>query len=351
MIYLRLNHFVTSPLLSVVLFVSFACGSSPSNPAPTPAPIKAVKPAYTAWAVGDTADVKTQPLGGVVLAGGGTDVDAAMRWFLRRSGGGDVLIIRATGGDGYNSYLYNELGERVNSVETILVNNRELASNADIVRKVRNAEAIFFAGGDQANYVNCYQNTPLIDALNDRIRAGIVLGGTSAGCAILGQLYFSAKEGSVTTDEALANPFDKRVALGNNDFLKQPLLATIITDQHYSNRNRQGRHVAFLARAVTDWNVVARGIGVDEQTAVCVSPEGRAVVFGRGEAYFLQAAAIRPELCVAGQPLTWNADKKAVRVWTLAGSAEGTPGFDLTNFQPVGELKPVFWYVERGVLK
>ncbi|QMW03445.1 hypothetical protein [Spirosoma foliorum] len=34
---------------------------------------------YTSWIVGDTLDVKIQPLGGVLLAGGSTDVDAAMR--------------------------------------------------------------------------------------------------------------------------------------------------------------------------------------------------------------------------------------------------------------------------------
>ncbi len=343
------NRFVTLALLSVVLFASIGCGSSTSNPTPNPAiPIKS---AYTAWVVGDTADVKVQPKGGVVLAGGGTDVDVAMRWFLRRSGGGDVLIIRATGSDGYNSYLYSELGERVNSVETILINSRNIASNPDVVRKVRGAEAIFFAGGDQANYVNFYQNTPLMDALNERIRAGAVLGGTSAGCAILGQVYFSAKEGSVTTDEALANPFDKRVTLGNDDFLKQPLLTNLVTDQHYSNRNRQGRHVAFLARAVSDWNLPMRGIGVDEQTAVCVSPDGRVLVFGRGEAYFLQGSRTKPEICVAGQPLTWKANGKAVQVWRLVGSTDGTPGFDVNTFGPVGDVKPEFWSVEKGAMK
>src|SRR4051812_43211285 len=99
-------------------------------------------PAYTSWIIGDTADVVRQPLGGVVLAGGSTDVDAAMRWFLHRSGGGDVLILRSSGKDGYNEYLYQKLGETVNSVETILLNNRELASNPAIIRKVRTAEAI-----------------------------------------------------------------------------------------------------------------------------------------------------------------------------------------------------------------
>src|SRR5690606_29240729 len=52
--------------------------------------------------VGDTADIKTNTQGGVVLMGGGTDVDAAFQWMIARSGGGDAVIIRASGTDAYN---------------------------------------------------------------------------------------------------------------------------------------------------------------------------------------------------------------------------------------------------------
>ncbi|WP_198174858.1 cyanophycinase [Spirosoma arboris] len=309
------------------------------------------KLSYTSWIVGDSSDVIRQPLGGVVLAGGSTDVDAAMRWFLRRSGGGDVLILRASGKDGYNDYLYKTLGESVNSVETILLDKRELASNAEIIRKIRQAEAIFFAGGDQANYVNFWQGTPVADALNERIREGAVMGGTSAGCGILGQTYFSALEGSVTSEEALTNPYDKRVAMRRDDFLKQPLLVNTITDMHYSARNRQGRHIVFMARAATDWAIRPRGIGVDEKTAVCVTPDGNVTVFGQGNAYFLQATRKKPETCQKNQPLTWNRKGKAVYVTILAGSLEGAPGFNLTSFRSTAKAKTEYWYVEAGMKK
>jgi cyanophycinase len=304
--------------------------------------------AYTAWVAGDTADVRTQPQGGIVLAGGSTDDGDAMRWFLRRANGGDV--IRASGGDGYNAYLFRELGVPVNSVETILVNNRALASHPDIVRKVRNAEAIFFAGGDQANYINFYRQTPLGQAFNDRIRAGAVLGGTSAGCAILGQLYFSAIESSVTSDEALADPYDKRVTLGNRDFLEHPLLARVLTDQHYSARHRQGRHLVFLARARTDWRIKPRGIGVDEKTAVCVSPDGATQVFGKGNAYFIVPGGRKPERIRAGQPLSWHTTGKGLRVTVVPGSSAGTTGFNLNTFRGSDALKIEYWSVSNGKL-
>ncbi len=334
-------------LYFLICCLTSACGSSEPN-RPDQAPPK--PPAFTSWIAGDTADVVTQPLGGVVLAGGSTDVDEAMRWLLQRANGGDVLIIRASGSDGYNNYLFRELGARVNSVETLLLNNRTLSNNAHVLRKVRGAEAIFFAGGDQANYVNFYRDTPLAAALNERIKAGAVLGGTSAGCAILGQVYFSALGGSITADEALTGPYNPAITLGMDNFLQQPLLANTVTDQHYTNRNREGRHLTFLARLATERGGQPRGIGVDERTAVCVLPNGQALVFGTGTAYFLLASATKPEVCQPGKPLTWIVDKQAVSVTAIQGSAMGTGGFDLTTFQPATGLTTSFWYADAGRL-
>src|SRR4051794_19316668 len=96
------------------------------------------------WLTGNPADVKKPARAGFVLAGGGKDQDAAMRWFVERSGGGDVVILRASGADGYNAYLKN-LAE-VDSVETLLLNTLETARDAAVVEKIRNAEALFIAG-------------------------------------------------------------------------------------------------------------------------------------------------------------------------------------------------------------
>ncbi len=342
-----MKHITLITVSFLLSCLTAACGSLGPD-LPDQAPPK--PPAFTSWVVGDTANVVTQPLGGVVLAGGGTDVDEAMRWLLQRANGGDVLIIRASGSNGYNDYLFRELGVQVNSVETLLLNNRTLSDNADVLRKVRGAEAIFFAGGDQANYVNFYRDTPLAAALNERVKAGAVLGGTSAGCAILGQVYFSALSGSVTADEALANPYNPAITLGMDNFLQQPLLANTVTDQHYTNRNREGRHLAFLARLATERGKQPRGIGVDERTAVCVSPNGQATVFGSGSAYFLLASATKPEVCQPGKPLTWIADKQAVSVTAIPGSVAGTGGFDLTTFQPATGVTTSFWYADAGRL-
>ena len=104
---------------------------------------------------GDSSDVVTKAQFGVVLAGGSTDVDEAMKWMMDRTGGGDFLIIRASGSTGYNDYL-KELGN-VNSVETLLIDSREKAMSPLVGKRIREAEGLFIAGGDQWNYVRFWR--------------------------------------------------------------------------------------------------------------------------------------------------------------------------------------------------
>ncbi|MCB0637011.1 MAG: cyanophycinase, partial [Lewinella sp.] len=98
---------------------------------------------YTSYFSGNETDAQTQPQGGVCMMGGATEHDNAMRWFLQRADGGDVLVLRASGADGYNSYLYSELGETVNSVETIVFNNASAATEPYVQQAIQQAEAIW----------------------------------------------------------------------------------------------------------------------------------------------------------------------------------------------------------------
>lgn len=131
--------------------------------------------AYTSWRVGSPNDFKLPDEsvlnGGILLAGGSTDQDSAMRWFLRKALGGDVIVFRNAAinapasnyptADAYNPYLYSQLGVSVNSVETILLNTKSVANDPEVYDKVKNAEAIFFTGGDQATYYTLIKDSTL----------------------------------------------------------------------------------------------------------------------------------------------------------------------------------------------
>lgn len=323
----------------------------PKEHALNPDPV-ALRPGSLGF-VGDSTNVVTPVSGGLVLMGGGTDVDAAFKWMLERSGGGDVVIIRASGTDAYNPYV-NKLGT-VNSVETLKIDSRTLADDEHVANIIRNAEMLFIAGGDQSNYMKYWKNTKTMDAINYLLNVKKApVGGTSAGCAILGELYYSGENGSIVSDEALANPYHPNVTLYANDFLKAPYMKEVLTDQHYVARTRQGRHLAFLARMLKDKGIAAKGIAADERTAVCIDANGKAVVYGTGKAFFLVTDKTKaPETCVSGQALDWNQKQAAVNVYSITGSVEGNGNFDLNTYAESSAKGGTWqrWWTEQGKLK
>jgi cyanophycinase len=247
------------------------------------------QPTYQYFLSGNAADVTTKPTFGVLLAGGGKDVDPAFRWFLARANGGDALVLRASGGDAYNPYFQSLA--TLDSVETIIFKNEAAAHDPFVVEKIRHAEAIFLAGGDQWNYIRYWHNTPVGEALNDAIRRGIPIGGTSAGLAVLGEFTFSARHDTVTSAEALANPFDEKVDL-HRGLLRIPTLDCLITDSHFAKRDRMGRLLVFLGRIRAESGCASvRGIGIDERAAVTLDENGRAQVMGEGAAFLIQLTA------------------------------------------------------------
>jgi len=341
--------------LFILLFLSISCTKETIIKTP-PRP-----PAYKSYFTGDKADVITQPQGGVCLMSGGGEDDEAMRWFLRRSGGGDVVVLRASGSDGYNDYMYKDLGISVNSVESIVFSDAAAAKDTYVLKQVANAEAIWFAGGDQWNYIKYWRNTAVDSIINVNIaNKKIVVGGLSAGMAILGTPYFAAELGSITSDEALRNPLSDTLSVDNQPFLKIPFLQNIITDTHYANRNRQGRHVAFLAKAYTEFGVAVKGIACDENSAICVDETGKATVYGsfpknNEYAYFIQIncelQANTPEIYSAGKPLHWLRDSSALKVYEIKAEPGGKHYFDLNDWKTGSGGEWKHWYVVNGAWK
>jgi cyanophycinase len=259
---------------------------------------------YEYYVAGNPGDVTTATTPGLLLVGGSTDQDDAMRWMIGRSGGGDFVIIRASGTDAYNPYIYSDLGG-VDSCETIIIQKRGASYDPFVLGKVQAAEALFIAGGNQWDYVRLWQGTPLEDAIEGVAARGAPVGGTSAGLAILGEFAFSAQQGTIISSQALKNPFHSHLTL-TNDFLHLPYMSGVITDSHFAARNRMGRLVTFLARIIEDgWAEQARGIGIDEKTALAVSGDGDATVFGQGAVYFLETHGA-PAVCQKNTPLTFE---------------------------------------------
>ncbi|MCE4540651.1 cyanophycinase [Pelomonas sp. P7] len=283
---------------------------------------------YDLYRSGSAADaLPPQPASNLlVLMGGGIDVDDAFRAMIAKARGGtaskvDVVILRTSGADGYNAYLMAMDG--VDSVESIVLKTRNGSSAPEVLDLVNRADVLFIAGGDQSTYIALWAGTPLEAAMKAAVARHVPFGGTSAGLAVLGQFDYSGANQSVTSADALANPYNRNVTLDRSFLNALPLMAGVITDAHLVTRDRMGRLVTFLARLSADgwagWQSL-RGIGVDEQTAVVVDGD-IATVMGNddgaggrtGSAYFLKPT-VAPTTVKAKTPLTFRSLQVEKRV-------------------------------------
>lgn len=244
----------------------------------------------------------------MMLMGGGKWVPAAFQWWLDRAGHGRVVILRASGADELQDRLYREIGG-VASVQTLVFNSRRAADDPAVLGVIAAADAIFIAGGDQSRYIRFWKGTAVNEALNAHVRAGRPIAGTSAGLAILGGYSYGALDGgSVTSRRALRDPMGAAVTL-DTDFLTMPYLANVVTDTHFGKRDRLGRLIVFVARAAQRSGLEDMvGLGVDEDTALCVEADGTGRVFSRAGGY---AWLVMPQRAADrlrdGQPLDFHA--------------------------------------------
>ena len=293
---------------------------------------------FDSFRIGNPKDVSTRTTGGLQLEGGGTDQPEAFAWLVQHANGGDVLVIRASGTDAYNPFIAK--AGTTNSVETIVLKNRDASSDPYVLDRLAHAEAIFLAGGDQGNYIKYWKDTPVEDAINAAAKRGVPIGGTSAGLAVMSQFSFAALNDSIVSKDALGNPFDAKITI-ERDFLDLPQMKGIITDSHWVERDRLGRTLVFLARLIADGSASpARAIAVDSTTAVLMEADGRASVVGKTSAYFLSVAK-KPAVCRPGEPLTMS-DIQVYRV---------KPGghFNIKTWQGDGGLAYTLT-VDKGVV-
>ncbi len=278
---------------------------------------------------------------GLFLDGGGKDVDAGWRWIHdtlvgRRVRGGNVVILRASGDNDYDAWALTVAPFA--SVRTILI--RPCASAAQVNRAVpyvRAADAVFFAGGDQANYV-AWKDTALPAAVRGVYLRGGVVGGTSAGLAIQGaKIYDSVAadrvlaDGELQTSQAVRDPYTSAMSF-TNDLFHWPALRETITDTHFARRDRFGRLAAFLSRTGMRY-----GLAIDEGSALEVDRNGIAtLVIGPDRGYSTRGAFILTPLSARALPRTPL--REVLRVTHLNVCGER---YDLTRHRGAGAVYTV----------
>lgn len=269
---------------------------------------------------------------GLLLDGGGTDVDAAWRWMHSTlvgdatERGGNVVVLTASTDNAYSPWIIDVAPFA--SARTIAIPPCAPHSVVDaLATYVDGADAVFFAGGDQAHYV-VWKGSRLIDAVRRLYTRGGVVGGTSAGFAIQGEVVFNSVaadrilgETDVATPDAVRDPSEAAISFTTGLFAWPPLAQTI-TDSHFVRRNRFGRLAAFMGRILHDGLVAGDriyGLGIDERSALCVDRNGIATLFEQPAAggYVTKGAYILggnvPATFAPGVPLRYTVEVTHLR--------------------------------------
>jgi cyanophycinase len=215
------------------------------------------------------------------------------------------------------------------------------------VEQAQGASGFFFVGGDQERYRKAFyqpddQPTPLLEAVRAAHRRGAVIGGTSAGAAIMSKLMFKAPEDqlSMLTRGPLAGrTLDKGLGFIGPDWF---------VDQHFLARGRFAR--TLLAMAASGYR---RGVGVDENTALIITPDRIGEVAGSGGVVVIDLSdahsfALRPfRLEGARLHLLWHGDRLNMTDGSIAPatSRASTPILPAdSTFRPFYEDDAGFWF-------
>jgi len=250
----------------------------------------------------------------LILDGGGNDQDAAMQAAIDGVRGCndcnvrlDVVVLRASGAGESNPRFMALRG--VNSVTSFVITDRSSADRADVVNAVRNAEIVFFSDGDQCDYMRSIKATRTADAVESVYRRGGAVGGSSAGLAIQGEfVYDSCPDQSAESKDVLLDPYNIEVSLSRN-FFKWPAMRGVLTDTHFTQRDRMGRTLVFLARILAAGDVHrVKGVGVSEDTVLLVDRKGVGRVMGKGPVHVIVADR-KPQVIERATPLTYRGYK------------------------------------------
>lgn len=173
-------------------------------------------------------------------------------------------------------------------------------------KAIDEATIVFIRGGSQTRYVNDWRGTPVEASLRALFKRGGVIGGTSAGCAVLGEVIYDAQKGSLASADILRDGRHERLTLATG-FLE--LTPGVLFDTHFTERGRLPRLAVMLAAARADLKREVLGVGIDTRTALCISPDGTAEVMGDGSVTLLQlpaadaqGAALAPVLRAGSPP-------------------------------------------------
>ena len=237
---------------------------------------------------------ETNARGSLFIVGGGPRPPQMMQHFIELAGGrGKARILvfpMATADTSTGPELAAEM-RRLGAVSAWSVpatRARADSANGSVVAAVDSATGIWFAGGDQNRIMRAIGGTPVERAIMRRYQGGAVVGGTSAGAAVMSATMLTGDERRPGGSRPLPqNSNDAWVTIDRDNVGTTPglgLLRGAIVDQHFLRRRRHTRLVSLVLERPE-----RLGVGIDESTAIEVGPDGRWTVRGASTAVVYDA--------------------------------------------------------------
>lgn len=303
--------------------------------------------------------VELLPQGYICAVGGGSEGTndwnrAPYSWIVEKADSGKIVVLSVNEETTWIPDYFRSLG--ASTSYNLRINSRTLADSQAMYDSIVASDGVFIKGGNQYNYVNYWKGTLTEEAIKVVFNRGGVISGTSAGAMVLGEHDLSAKYGTYYPDDALPNPFINQSHV-ESDFLK--LIPGVLFDTHVIERARQGRMVPLFAKLHSDGIDDVTIVGIDDRTAICISPDGTGTVMGSGAVTIYRVdsltnittnqPAYNIENLLAHQLVAgWEYDFINKQIKTIPASAKpfiiSSPGVPVTDIVLAGSgFKPNVW--------
>jgi len=262
--------------VALVLAIS-ACASTPSRPAAASGP---------------------GPKGRLLIVGGGPIPDEILDRFVALAGGPGrariVIFPMASSSADAGVELAGDFRKRGAEAERLVLTH-EQADSEDAARRLEGVTGIWFGGGDQVLLTKALGHTRVEAAIHRRYMDGAVVGGTSAGAAVMSTPMITGDEKHVGGSRPPAkDSSDAFMTIARDNIVTEDgfaMLPGAIVDQHFIRRRRHNRLISLVLE-----NPTLVGVGIDESTALEVEPDGRWKVIGESVAFVVDArqASVTP---------------------------------------------------------
>jgi cyanophycinase len=220
----------------------------------------------------------TQSKGHLVIIGGVQTKDIIAK-FVELAGGKDarIIIIPNAGSEPIeNSEIQQKEFSELGAQSDYILFSRETADSESNLKKMEWANAVFFLGGDQSILTHDMLNTKLLNKVYEiYYKKGGVVGGTSAGAAVMSEVMITGNELKNKDSSSSFITIEQ-----NNIEVKQGFgfLKNAIIDQHFLKRKRHNRLISTLIE-----HPKLFGIAIDESTAIIVYPDETFRVIGNNQ--------------------------------------------------------------------